>query len=238
MLVLPVPGGPHRIIDDRRPAATIRPIAPSGPVRCSWPDDLARALRGRSRSASGRIGRRLVRPCCRDCLVAKQVGHRHRIIADHEKCMPAKSLWIYRDVSKIYLRHHLRGDAKYDAHRHPLRPWDDGPRGHDRHSRSSLRESPAARHAAAAAGRGNWGPFHFDFGDGSGRSWTRTRPPGRRGAGCSNAASLRLVLLKLIADEPRHGYDCIRAIEEMTGGEYAPSPGIVYPTLTCSRTWG
>jgi DNA-binding PadR family transcriptional regulator len=29
---------------------------------------------------------------------------------------------------------------------------------------------------------------------------------------------LRLVLLKLIADEPRHGYDCIRAVEEMTGG--------------------
>ena len=35
---------------------------------------------------------------------------------------------------------------------------------------------------------------------------------------------LRLVLLKLIADEPRHGYDLIRAIEELTGGEYAPSP--------------
>ena len=38
--------------------------------------------------------------------------------------------------------------------------------------------------------------------------------------------------LKLIADEPRHGYDLIRAVEDMTGGEYAPSPGIVYPTLT------
>ena len=43
---------------------------------------------------------------------------------------------------------------------------------------------------------------------------------------------LRLVLLKLIADEPRHGYDLIRAIEEHTGGQYAPSPGVVYPTLT------
>ena len=30
---------------------------------------------------------------------------------------------------------------------------------------------------------------------------------------------------------PRHGYECIKAIEEMTGGEYAPSPGAVYPTL-------
>jgi len=40
------------------------------------------------------------------------------------------------------------------------------------------------------------------------------------------------VLLKLIADEPRHGYDLIRQIEELTGGAYAPSPGVVYPTIT------
>lgn len=43
---------------------------------------------------------------------------------------------------------------------------------------------------------------------------------------------LRLVLLKLIEDKPRHGYDLIREIEERTGGAYAPSPGVVYPTLT------
>lgn len=43
---------------------------------------------------------------------------------------------------------------------------------------------------------------------------------------------LRLVLLKLISEQPRHGYELIRAIEERTGGAYAPSPGIVYPTLT------
>ena len=43
---------------------------------------------------------------------------------------------------------------------------------------------------------------------------------------------LRLVLLKLIADEPRHGYELIKAIEEMTAGSYAPSPGTVYPTLS------
>ena len=44
--------------------------------------------------------------------------------------------------------------------------------------------------------------------------------------------ALRLVLLKLIADEPRHGYDLIRAIEALSGEVYAPSPGVVYPTLT------
>jgi DNA-binding PadR family transcriptional regulator len=42
---------------------------------------------------------------------------------------------------------------------------------------------------------------------------------------------MRLVLLKLIADQPRHGYDLIKAMEELTGGEYAPSPGVIYPTL-------
>ncbi len=47
-----------------------------------------------------------------------------------------------------------------------------------------------------------------------------------------DGGELRLVLLKLIEDGPRHGYDLIRAVEEMTGGAYAPSPGIVYPTLT------
>ena len=53
-----------------------------------------------------------------------------------------------------------------------------------------------------------------------------------------DGGELRLVLLKLIADKPRHGYDLIRAIEERTGGAYAPSPGIVYPTLTMLSEMG
>lgn len=47
-----------------------------------------------------------------------------------------------------------------------------------------------------------------------------------------DGGELRLVLLKLIADEPRHGYELIKSIEELAGGGYAPSPGVVYPTLT------
>ena len=46
------------------------------------------------------------------------------------------------------------------------------------------------------------------------------------------AGELRLVLLRLLEDQPRHGYDLIREIESRTGGAYAPSPGVVYPTLT------
>lgn len=85
--------------------------------------------------------------------------------------------------------------------------------------------------------RGSWGPFQFDFGDGPGGGWSGGRH-GRRARRMFEGGELRLVLLKLIADEPRHGYDLIRAIEEMTGGEYAPSPGVVYPTLTLLQDMG
>src|ERR1700744_2452417 len=43
---------------------------------------------------------------------------------------------------------------------------------------------------------------------------------------------LRLVILQLIADKPRCGEEIIKAIEERLSGGYAPSPGVVYPTLT------
>ena len=76
--------------------------------------------------------------------------------------------------------------------------------------------------------RGGWG-HHA-------RHWGGRGERGGRGEGRSrrmfDGGELRLVLLKLIADEPRHGYDLIREIESLTGGAYAPSPGVVYPTIT------
>ncbi len=88
--------------------------------------------------------------------------------------------------------------------------------------------------------RGNFGPFHFDFDDGGFGGSGRGRGGGRRGrrGRMFESGELRLVLLKLVADEPRHGYDLIRAIEDLTGGEYAPSPGVVYPTLTLLQDMG
>jgi len=53
-----------------------------------------------------------------------------------------------------------------------------------------------------------------------------------------DSSELRLVLLKLIADEARHGYELIRAVEELSGGFYVPSPGVVYPTLTMLHEMG
>ena len=43
---------------------------------------------------------------------------------------------------------------------------------------------------------------------------------------------LRFVLLALIEEQPRHGYELIKALEERTGGAYRPSPGVIYPTLS------
>lgn len=91
--------------------------------------------------------------------------------------------------------------------------------------------------ALLAMGRrsGGWGPFHFEFDD---SGFGGSRRGGRRSRRMFESGELRLVLLKLIADEPRHGYDLIRAIEDLTGGEYAPSPGVVYPTLTLLQDMG
>ncbi|WDR07406.1 PadR family transcriptional regulator [Devosia rhodophyticola] len=46
------------------------------------------------------------------------------------------------------------------------------------------------------------------------------------------AGDVRLVALFLIEQQPRHGYDLIKAIEEHSHGFYAPSPGMIYPALT------
>lgn len=83
----------------------------------------------------------------------------------------------------------------------------------------------AMRHGMRGGGRGFGG---HGFG---GRFRDDDEGRGRRRR-MFDSGELRLVLLKLIADEPRHGYDLIRRIEELTGGAYAPSPGVIYPTLT------
>ncbi|HTQ71493.1 MAG TPA: PadR family transcriptional regulator [Acidocella sp.] len=49
---------------------------------------------------------------------------------------------------------------------------------------------------------------------------------------------LRLLVMHLIHAAPRHGYELIKAIEDLTGGAYAPSPGVIYPTLTMLEELG
>src|SRR6476659_1624893 len=79
---------------------------------------------------------------------------------------------------------------------------------------------------------------------GGGRGWRGHSGPGhgwggRHGGGNMMRAGrmlaqgdLRLIALALIAEQPRHGYEIIKVLEDKTAGWYSPSPGIVYPTLT------
>jgi DNA-binding PadR family transcriptional regulator len=93
---------------------------------------------------------------------------------------------------------------------------------------------------AMAMGRG-WGRGGFGggFGGWGGDEWGGGGRGGRGGRRrMFDSGELRLVLLKLLADQPRHGYDLIRAVEELTHGAYAPSPGAVYPTLTMLQDMG
>ena len=78
------------------------------------------------------------------------------------------------------------------------------------------------------AGRGGWG-----FGPGA-EWWMGGRPGrhrGHRGGRFFEQGDLKYVILQLLAEKPRHGYDIIKELEEKFGGSYAPSAGTVYPTL-------
>ena len=61
---------------------------------------------------------------------------------------------------------------------------------------------------------------------------------GRGGRRVFDQGVLRLVVLSLIAERPRHGYEIIKAIEDRLAGSYAPSPGVIYPNLTMLEELG
>lgn len=112
--------------------------------------------------------------------------------------------------------------------------------------------------AAFGSGRFGAGPFArgragHPFGDapfagdpfGGNPFGGRGGPGGPRGSGRRGGfgrffahGDLRLVILHLIAEQPRHGYDLIKAIEERVAGAYSPSPGVIYPTLTLLEELG
>ncbi|MEP7241936.1 MAG: PadR family transcriptional regulator [Devosia sp.] len=93
-----------------------------------------------------------------------------------------------------------------------------------------------AWHRMQAGGRRGWGW--------GGPGWAGPRgggPGGGWGGGFGDefrigrmlaSGDLRLIALYFIEQQPRHGYDLIKAIEEKTSGIYVPSPGVVYPALT------
>jgi DNA-binding PadR family transcriptional regulator len=93
--------------------------------------------------------------------------------------------------------------------------------GHDHGHGRGDGEGRTGRHGGGGFGRGGFG--------GGGR--------GGRGR-FFGPGDLRLVLLALIEEKPRHGYELIKDLEAKFGGAYAPSPGSVYPTLTLLEELG
>lgn len=77
-------------------------------------------------------------------------------------------------------------------------------------------------------------------GPGMGEGRMRGERHGRRGGGgrMFEHGALRWVLLSMIADKPSHGYELIKAIESRMGGTYAPSPGVIYPSLALLEDMG
>src|SRR6185503_1517058 len=82
------------------------------------------------------------------------------------------------------------------------------------------------------AGPGWWSEAFGDWGKHRGRHWR-----GRSGR-FFEQGDLKYVILRLLEEKPRHGYDIIKELEGRFGGSYAPSPGTVYPTLTMLEDLG
>jgi DNA-binding PadR family transcriptional regulator len=89
---------------------------------------------------------------------------------------------------------------------------------HWKEMREEVGRQHACRHRHGGFG-GHWGGFERGFGGGMRERFF-------------DSGNLRLVILQHIAEKPSYGYEIIKAIEERLSGAYAPSPGVVYPTLT------
>ena len=79
----------------------------------------------------------------------------------------------------------------------------------------------AGRHSGGGHGRGG---FFGRRGRGDGDGFRMGR---RLGSG-----DLQLLILLLLQENPRHGYELIKELEQLTSGYYSPSPGVIYPALT------
>jgi DNA-binding PadR family transcriptional regulator len=88
------------------------------------------------------------------------------------------------------------------------------------HAEWHARGDRLSRHHARFGRHG--GPFEWGAARGFGGGRERFLDPG----------DLQLIILQLLAEKPSYGYELIKSIEERLSGGYAPSPGVVYPTLT------
>ena len=101
-----------------------------------------------------------------------------------------------------------------------------GGRGRGRPTPEEIEELIALRRMRGFGGPGFGGPGFGGPGFGGPRG-------GRgRGRGRARRGDVRLAVLRLLADQPRNGYQLMQTIEERSGGDWRPSPGSMYPTLS------
>ena len=87
-------------------------------------------------------------------------------------------------------------------------------------------------HRPDFGGHGGYGPSGFEEWGPRFRSfWGMFGPGGRRGPNMYGRGDLKFVLLELLKNQPKHGYEMIKDLEGRAGGFYTPSAGAVYPTL-------
>ncbi|MEO6446219.1 MAG: PadR family transcriptional regulator [Gemmatimonadaceae bacterium] len=87
------------------------------------------------------------------------------------------------------------------------------------------------------AGRGGW-DFGRDFSASFWGGGGRRRGGPFRGARIFEQGDLKYVILQLMVEKPRHGYEIMKELEERFGGSYAPSAGTIYPTLSLLEDMG
>ncbi|MDQ6829086.1 MAG: PadR family transcriptional regulator [Gemmatimonadota bacterium] len=95
-------------------------------------------------------------------------------------------------------------------------------------------------HEGRHAGRGGWAAFDPSA---MGFMWPGGPGGGRRGGPFRGGrvfeqGDLKYVILQLLEEKPRHGYEVIKELEDRFSGTYSPSPGTVYPTLTMLEDLG
>jgi DNA-binding PadR family transcriptional regulator len=112
-------------------------------------------------------------------------------------------------------------------------PEDGGPQDDPRPSQVPG-EDPGPHDGGPFPGRwGPGGPRGRRGGPGGrGRGPGGRGPGGRGGPGRRSRGDVRLAILALLREEPRHGYQIIQEIAERSGGSWKPSPGSVYPTVS------
>lgn len=103
------------------------------------------------------------------------------------------------------------------------------------HRSESFERHPHGHRCGHWGGGGRGGHRGMFFGGPGGRGGFGRGGGGGRKFG---PGDLRLILLSLIEEKQRHGYELIKELELKFGGTYAPSPGSVYPTLTLLEELG